>query len=106
MPFYICEAVFKQCIAANAGNAQGQDTCNNNVKPKCATQTPPKSPVADSGDGSSSSTTGTGTSKPTQTSGGNTQVTTTSSHGLAGPTLAPLGSGAFAAAMGLMAYLL
>lgn len=106
MPFYICEAVFSQCITANANNAQGQDICNNKVKPLCATQSPPKNPVADSGDGSSSSTSATGASKPTGTSGGNTQVTTTSSHGLAGPTLAPLGGSAFAAAMGLMAYML
>ncbi|EXV02561.1 hypothetical protein X797_003682 [Metarhizium robertsii] len=106
MPFYICQEVFKKCISQNAGNAQGQDTCNNNIQPLCATIDPPKSPVKDSGSDGSSSTATTGASQPSKTSGGSTQVTSTSSKGLAGPTLAPVGNGAFVAAMGLMAYLL
>ncbi|OAQ72856.1 PCI domain-containing protein [Pochonia chlamydosporia 170] len=103
MPFYICQALFSQCITTNAGNAQGQDVCNNNIKPLCAKNDPPKSPIGDSSGGSSSTT---DASKPTQTGGSNTQVTTTSSKGLAGPTMAPVGNGVFVAAMGLMAYML
>ncbi|KAG8416777.1 hypothetical protein J3459_013654 [Metarhizium acridum] len=107
MPFYICQELFSQCITTNAGNAQGQDNCNNKIKPLCAKLDPPKSPVADSGSGDgSSSTATTGASQPSKTSGSSTQVTSTSSKGLAGPTLAPVGNGAFVAAMGLMAYLL
>jgi hypothetical protein len=105
MPFYICQALFSQCITANAGNAQGQDVCTNNIKPLCATIDPPKSPISDSGSGDGSSTTS-GASKPTQTTGGSNQVSTTSSKAFAGPTLAPVGNGAFIAAMGLMAYML
>ncbi|EFY89763.1 PCI domain-containing protein [Metarhizium acridum CQMa 102] len=79
MPFYICQELFSQCITTNAAGGGG---------------------VA------SSSTATTGASQPSKTSGSSTQVTSTSSKGLAGPTLAPVGNGAFVAAMGLMAYLL
>ncbi|KHN94463.1 PCI domain-containing protein [Metarhizium album ARSEF 1941] len=104
MPYYKCQYALSDCISANAGNAQGQDACNNNIKPLCPKNDPPKSLVSSGKDDGSSSTTG--ASQPSKTSGGSAEVTSTSSRAFAGPTLAPMGNGVFVAAMGLMAYLL
>ncbi|KAG6019121.1 hypothetical protein E4U41_003388 [Claviceps citrina] len=107
MPFYICMELFSQCITTNAGNSRGQDVCTHNINALCAKYDPPKVAVSDSGSGDSS--TPSGAAQPTSSGGsgsGDAKVTSTTSHGFAGPTLAPVGHGAFAAAMGLMAYML
>lgn len=107
MPFYICQTLFSQCIQKNAGDQRGQDTCTKNIQALCATYDPPKAPVQDSGSNSPSPTNGgSSTAAPTASSTGDSKVTSTSSHGLAGPTLAPVGNGALVAAVGLVAYLL
>ncbi|GAO15908.1 hypothetical protein UVI_02039330 [Ustilaginoidea virens] len=96
-----------QCIQKNAGDQRGQDTCTKNIQALCATYDPPKAPVQDSGSNSPSPTNGgSSTAAPTASSTGDSKVTSTSSHGLAGPTLAPVGNGALVAAVGLVAYLL
>ncbi|KAK2603837.1 hypothetical protein QQS21_003961 [Conoideocrella luteorostrata] len=104
MPFYICTKLHEQCITANVGNQRGQESCNKDILALCATNDPPKGPVKDSGDASTTSS----ASAPTGSSdsGRNGPVTSTTSHAFAGPTLAPVGSGAFVAAMGMMAYML
>ncbi|KAG6029788.1 hypothetical protein E4U19_005832 [Claviceps sp. Clav32 group G5] len=107
MPFYICMELFSQCITTNAGNARGQDVCTKNINALCATHDPPKAPVVDSGSGDAPASTG--AAQPTSSGGsgsGDSKVTSTTSHAFAGPTMAPVGHGAFAAAMGLMAMML
>ncbi|QPH00149.1 hypothetical protein C2857_003422 [Epichloe festucae Fl1] len=103
MPFYICAELFSQCITANIGDSRGQDVCSKNINALCAKHDPPKAPVSDSGSGDSSTSSATTTTAPSASGSGDTKVTTTSSRAFAGPTMAP---GAFAAAMGLMAYVL
>lgn len=103
MPFYICAELFSQCITANIGDSRGQDVCSKNINALCAKHDPPKAPVSDSGSGDSSTSSATTTTAPSASGSGDTKVTTTSSRAFAGPTVAP---GAFAAAMGLMAYVL
>ncbi|KAG5979570.1 hypothetical protein E4U55_005015 [Claviceps digitariae] len=104
MPFYICMELFSQCITANAGNQRGQDVCTKSINALCATNDPPKAPVSDSDNGGDSPAPSSAT--PTPSGSGDAKVTSTTSHGFAGPTLAPVGHGAFAAAMGLMAFML
>ncbi|KAG6000095.1 hypothetical protein E4U21_005819 [Claviceps maximensis] len=103
MPFYICMELFSQCITTNAGNQRGQDVCTKNINALCATSDPPKAPVSDSDSGDSPAAS---SAAPTSSGSGDAKVTSTTSHAFAGPTMAPVGHGAFAAAVGLMAYML
>jgi hypothetical protein len=114
LPTYICFEANGQCQVQFAGDAEGQEDCNNNILALCAEQNPP-----DPEDIKSSTTEGpTGTSTtaaPTgQPTGGNegtqngdpSTLTTTESDGFAAPTMAPAANGlAAAAAIGLLAYL-
>ncbi|OAA49432.1 PCI domain-containing protein [Metarhizium rileyi] len=102
IPFYTCEKLYSQCITETAQKNTDQAPCTNNIKPLCAKLDQPKSPISDG----SASSTATDASQPSKTSSSTTQMATTSSKALAGPTLTPVANGAFAAAMGLMAYLL
>ncbi|RKP04922.1 hypothetical protein THASP1DRAFT_26512 [Thamnocephalis sphaerospora] len=56
VPYFICEALYGQCIQQGAGTIRGQDVCNDNIKPLCATNPPPKEPVSDSSETSGTAT--------------------------------------------------
>ncbi|KAG5913936.1 hypothetical protein E4U53_004745, partial [Claviceps sorghi] len=107
MPFYICMELFSQCITKYAGNQRGQDVCTKSINSLCATNDPPKAPVSDSGNGDSPAPSNAAQPTSSGTGSGDAKVTSTTSHAFAGPTLAPLGHGAVAAAaMGLAAFML
>ncbi|KAK7421087.1 hypothetical protein QQX98_002445 [Neonectria punicea] len=108
VPTFICEELYSQCIATNAGSASGQKECTKNIKDLCATQNPPE--ASDDDESSSITETETATASATQSSSDSTatadSVTSTSSDGFAAPTMAPAGRGAAAAvAIGMLAYL-
>lgn len=123
LPTFICKELFGQCIAAHPNDADGQNACTKDIDDKCATQNPPKEPVgggsSSDGDDDDDDTTSSATSaRPAQTpqpsgsgSGNDNEpednVTTTSSDGLAAPTLVPGANGVAAvAAIGVLAYLI
>jgi len=64
LPFYICEATYVQCIAANPNDAQGQDTCRKNQK--CGTLN--ATAVEGSSGGSSASSSTSATARATSAS--------------------------------------
>lgn len=103
MPTFICNELLAQCIAENTQSSRDQDDCKKNIGDLCGTITPPtlsseKSSSAAAGASSTSSHAATATSE---------SVATTSSKALAAPTMMPAaGHGAFALAVGVMAYML
>lgn len=112
MPTFICKELFSQCITQHANDQRGQEACTTNIDDLCATQAPPKEPVEsdsgddDDGDDSDASSTSTTASAPKATET-EESVSTSTSDGLAAPTMAPVGQGAVAAAaLGMMAYLI
>ncbi|KAM0254779.1 hypothetical protein ACHAQJ_006436 [Trichoderma viride] len=114
LPTFICQQLYATCIQTNAGNADGQDQCKDNIQKLCATQNPPTIAEISSQDASSTAppktTKSAGTTHATTTAADHSASSTaqsTSSSGFAAATLGPAGSGAFAmAAAGLMAYVL
>lgn len=113
MPTFICQELFAQCISQNAGSQSGQRDCKQKIQALCATQSPPKNAASDDDDDDDDATTtlSTATRSATQSaasaSATEETVTSTTSDGLAAPTMAPAGKGAAAAvALGMLAYLL
>ncbi|KAH7274448.1 hypothetical protein MRS44_001160 [Fusarium solani] len=112
MPTFICQELFAQCISQNAGSQSGQRDCKQKIQALCATRSPPKNTASDDDDDDDATTTlSTATRSATQSaasaSATEESVTSTSSDGLAAPTMAPAGKGAAAAvALGMLAYLL
>jgi hypothetical protein len=114
IPFFVCRELFSQCIAQNAGNADGQESCTENINSLCLDHNPPSAAdVEDSDDDDeSTSTTTSPTSTATEASetSGTAAAETTApgdnDDDSAGPINVP-GSGAAAvAALGLLAALL
>lgn len=115
LPYFICAELFSQCIDSHKDDAIGQDACISNIEDKCPKNDPPKEPLegadSDGASTSSSASRPTGTPAPNNNEGGddsNTEgsVSTTSSDGLAAPTLVPAANGVAAiAAFGVLAYL-
>jgi hypothetical protein len=62
LPFYICEATYEQCIAANPNDAQGQDACRKNQKCGTLNATAVEGSSGESSASSSTSATGMATS--------------------------------------------
>jgi hypothetical protein len=113
LPSYICDAAFGQCNLQNAGDAEAQDDCADNIEALCPTQNPPTADELETSttEGPTGTQTTAGpTSQPTGDEDSDNEdpstMTTTESDGFAAPTLAPASNGvAVAAAVGLLAYL-
>ncbi|CAM1507152.1 Fc.00g067930.m01.CDS01 [Cosmosporella sp. VM-42] len=108
VPTFICNELFSQCITSNANSQRGQESCTDNIHDLCGTVNPPKNAITDGGESTTAGTattaaaTESGTSSATGTAD---SVTSTSSDGLAAPTMVPAGKGAAALAIGILAYL-
>ncbi|KAI6365178.1 hypothetical protein MCOR25_005472 [Pyricularia grisea] len=76
LPSFICEETFKQCEAARAGDARGQEDCKTGVKSKCGTLS---ADSVTSGGSNGGTTTTTSSSTPSATQGGSSQGGATSS---------------------------
>ncbi|KAL6878623.1 hypothetical protein J3F83DRAFT_723251 [Trichoderma novae-zelandiae] len=114
LPTFICQQLYANCIQTNAGNQDGQSACKSNIQKLCATQNPPTAAEVSSADDQSTAA-ATTTSKGASTHHASATTTvqsassaaqSTTSSGFAAATLGPAGSGAFAIAAGLMAYML
>ncbi|KAK5987345.1 hypothetical protein PT974_11472 [Cladobotryum mycophilum] len=110
MPTFVCQQLFSQCIAQNAGSQDSQKACKTNIEKLCGTINPPSEGIvattaADSKTTAAPDSTATHTAGVSQTGSSSAQSTTHADF--AAPTLAPGGTGAMAvAAVGLLAYLL
>ncbi|KAH8788510.1 hypothetical protein F5883DRAFT_610831 [Diaporthe sp. PMI_573] len=109
MDSFVCQQAFQDCNTANVGNAKGQENCTTSIQDNCGTLDPADYSAAPSSTDSGSSGTATATS-----SGGSTSSTADSSAGAssspsaaaAATNIQHLGTGALAAGMGILAYLL
>jgi hypothetical protein len=114
LPTFICQQLYANCIQSNAGNADGQDECKNNIQKLCATQNPPSiAEISKEADASTAASTTAPTSAATHAATTSAEKTasssasSTSSKALAAATMGPSGAGVFAmAAAGLAAYAL
>ena len=114
MPSYICEALFGQCNAQYASDADSQQGCEDNIKSLCGTINVSKADVGgddDDEDGDDSTETSATTASPSATGTGGSNdddgddsdnVTTTNSDDFAAPTAGPQVVAALGA-MGLFA---
>ncbi|TLS29300.1 hypothetical protein PpBr36_00143 [Pyricularia pennisetigena] len=101
LPSFICEETFKQCEAARAGDARGQEDCKTGVKSKCGTQSADKATT-----GGSSGATPSPSPTPSANQGGSSQGGATSSTqpgSAATPVPQIIGMAAAAAFMGAFA---
>lgn len=105
---FVCQQAFQDCNEANVGNAKGQANCTTSIQDNCGTLDPADYSASPSSTDSSSSETA------SATSGGSSSTAEPSSAGAsssssqaAAPTnVQHLGTGALAAGMGVLAYLL
>ncbi|KAL2017706.1 hypothetical protein VTK56DRAFT_1731 [Thermocarpiscus australiensis] len=105
MPTFICEQAYADCIAANTGNARGQDNCTKTIKDHCGTLDPNKAQV---GGGSSETTTSSPSTTATHAASGASHApSSATSTAAAAPTnAAHIGNGVALVAAGLFAALL
>jgi len=88
----MCEEIFKECNAANVGDAAAQNLCAKNEAANCGHLTPPN--ITES-----STTTSSAASTPTSAAASGASASSTSSSKAAGATMAPMqqfGTGAMA----------
>ncbi|KAK0104659.1 hypothetical protein ONS95_004934 [Cadophora gregata] len=99
MPTFICEEIYKQCIAANVGVASAQANCDANEKKNCGHLDPANFTAEVVSSSTSASSTPTGTATPAA-SGTNSA---TSSSTAAAATMMPAQFGTGAIALGVAA---
>ena len=105
---FICQQAFEDCNTANVGNAKGQENCTTTIQDNCGKLDPADYSAAPSSTDSGSSETA------SATSGGSSSTSTAESSGAssspsqaaAAVNVQNLGTGALAAGMGILAYLL
>ncbi|KUI65798.1 hypothetical protein VM1G_01476 [Cytospora mali] len=102
---YVCQQAFTDCNQANAGDANAQKNCTDTIQDSCGTLNP-----ADYSASSSSTSSSAAATTATATSSGSASATaastTTSKAGAAATNFQHIGTGALAAGMGVLAYLL
>lgn len=105
MSQFVCQQAFQDCNEANVGNAKGQANCTTSIQDNCGTLDPADYSASPSSTGSSSSETASATSGGSSSTA--SAATSSSSSQAAAPTnIQHLGTGALAAGMGVLAYLL
>ncbi|POS78703.1 hypothetical protein DHEL01_v202913 [Diaporthe helianthi] len=108
MDTFICQQAFTDCNNANVGNANGQKNCTTTIQDQCGQLDPADYSAAPSstGDsGSSETASPTASSAPSSTAGSSAGASSEPSAAAAANVQA-LGTGALAAGMGILAYLL
>lgn len=103
---FVCEEAYSECITEYENDAQEQSNCTTSIYDKCGTLNP-----ADVSDSASSTTTAASSASASATasatSGSSTAgASSTSSAGAAPTNIQFVGTGAAAAAIGLLAYML
>lgn len=109
MDTFVCQQAFTDCNNANVGNANGQKNCTTSIQDNCGTLDPADysaapSSTGDSGSSETASSTASGTASSTaESSAGASSEPSTAA---AATNIQNLGTGALAAGMGILAYLL
>ncbi|KAJ0121708.1 pci domain-containing protein [Diaporthe amygdali] len=100
---FVCQQAFTDCNEANVGNAKGQENCTTSIQDHCGTLDPADYSATPSSTGSSTASATSGSSSSTASSG---SASSSSSQAAAPTNIQHLGTGALAAGMGVLAYLL
>ncbi|KAL1868708.1 hypothetical protein Daus18300_005842 [Diaporthe australafricana] len=105
---FVCQQAFQDCNEANVGNAKGQENCTTTIQDNCGTLDPASYSATPTESGSSSSASATsGSASSSSTADSSSSGASSSSSQAAAPTnIQHLGTGALAAGMGVLAYLL
>ncbi|KAG8165396.1 hypothetical protein KVR01_005671 [Diaporthe batatas] len=106
---FVCQQAFTDCNNANVGNANGQKNCTTSIQDQCGTLDPADYSAAPSSTGGSESSataspTSSSTASPTAESSAG--ASSSPSAAAAAANIQNLGTGALAAGMGILAYLL
>lgn len=101
---FVCKQAFSDCINANENNQQAQSNCTTSINDKCGTLNPANYSASST---SASASSGTASSTASGTSAASTAAASSTSAAGAAPTnIQHIGTGAAAAAFGLLAYML
>ncbi|KKY37202.1 putative pci domain-containing protein [Diaporthe ampelina] len=104
---FVCQRAFQDCNEANVGNAKGQENCTTSIQDNCGTLDPADYSAAPTSTGSSSETASATSGGSSSTADSSSSGASSSSSQAAAPTnIQHLGTGALAAGMGILAYLL
>ncbi|KAK7719564.1 hypothetical protein SLS64_001741 [Diaporthe eres] len=106
MDTFICQRAFQDCNEANVGNAKGQENCTTSIQDNCGTLDPADYSATPSATESSSSETASATSGGSSSTASAGSASSSSSQAAAPTNIQHLGTGALAAGMGVLAYLL
>ncbi|KAI3400489.1 hypothetical protein diail_3110 [Diaporthe ilicicola] len=98
---FVCQQAFTDCNEANVGNAKGQENCTTSIQDHCGTLDPATYTATPSS--SASATSGSASSTASSSS---SSASSSSSQAAAPTNIQHLGTGALAAGMGVLAYLL
>lgn len=106
---FVCQQAFTDCNNANVGDANGQKNCTTSIQDKCGMLDPADysaapSSTGDSGSSETASSTASGTASSTAESSAG--ASSSPSAAAAAANIQNLGTGALAAGMGILAYLL
>ncbi|ROV91833.1 hypothetical protein VSDG_06526 [Cytospora chrysosperma] len=102
---YVCQQAFTDCNEANVGNAAGQKNCTTSIQDNCGTLDPADFSAA-SPSTSSAASTASATSAASSSAASAAASSTASAAAAAATNFQHIGTGALAAGMGVLAYLL
>lgn len=106
MSQFVCQQAFQDCNEANVGNAKGQANCTTSIQDNCGTLDPADYSASPSSTGSSSETASATSGGSSSTASSSSEASSSSSQAAAPTNIQHLGTGALAAGMGVLAYLL
>lgn len=102
---FVCEEAFAECNADNVGDSTAQQNCTTSIADKCGSLDPADADTSTSTSASASSGTASATASGS-TASSTAASSSTSAAGAAPTNFQHIGTGAAAAAVGLLAYML
>ncbi|ROW11559.1 hypothetical protein VMCG_01475 [Cytospora schulzeri] len=107
MDTYVCQQAFTDCNQANVGNAEGQKNCTTSIQDNCGKLDPADYSAAPASSSAASTAAATSSAVSSGSSSAATAAASTTSEAAAAATnFQHIGTGALAAGMGVLAYLL
>lgn len=103
---FVCEEAYSECIDEYENDAQGQANCTTSIADKCGSLDPTEVSTSDSSTTSAASSASASATGSATSSASTGAASSTSSAGAAPTNIQFVGTGAAAAAIGLLAYML
>ncbi|CAN8099536.1 unnamed protein product [Discula destructiva] len=102
---FVCQEAYSECNLANVGNAKGQSNCTTTIQDNCGTLDPADYSAGGSATTSAAASGATGSSSTATAASSSAAAATSSTAGAAPTQLQQIGTGAAAAALGLVAFM-